>query len=86
MLRVMGSVWALLLGMFLLMVGNGPLQGSLIGIRGAIEEFLDHRARGHHFGLLRRVSLWLAHGTCNDPSRRSRQGICGPWLVSSRRC
>ena len=38
MLRVIGSVWALLLGMFLLMVGNG-LQGSLIGIRGAIEEF-----------------------------------------------
>ena len=38
MLRVIASVWALMLGMFLLMVGNG-LQGSLIGIRGAIEEF-----------------------------------------------
>ncbi len=38
MLRVIGSVWALMLGMLLLMVGNG-LQGSLIGIRGAIEEF-----------------------------------------------
>ncbi len=38
MLRVIASTWALMLGMFLLMVGNG-LQGSLIGIRGAIEEF-----------------------------------------------
>ena len=38
MLQVLGSVWALMLGMFLLMVGNG-LQGSLIGIRGAIEDF-----------------------------------------------
>ena len=38
MLQVLGSVWALMLGMFLLMIGNG-LQGSLIGIRGAIENF-----------------------------------------------
>ena len=38
MLQVVGSAWALLLGMLLLMVGNG-LQGSLIGIRGAIENF-----------------------------------------------
>ncbi len=38
MLQVLGSVWALMLGMFLLMIGNG-LQGSLIGIRGAIEDF-----------------------------------------------
>lgn len=38
MLDVLKSAWALLLGMFLLMVGNG-LQGSLIGIRGNIEAF-----------------------------------------------
>jgi MFS family permease len=38
MWQVFKSAWALLLGMFLLMIGNG-LQGSLIGIRGAIEEF-----------------------------------------------
>ena len=38
MLEVLGRAWALLLGVFLLMVGNG-LQGSLIGIRGSIEEF-----------------------------------------------
>ena len=38
MLDVLKSAWALLLGMLLLMVGNG-LQGSLIGIRGDIEAF-----------------------------------------------
>ncbi len=38
MLQVLRSSWALLLGMLLLMVGNG-LQGSLMGIRGAIEQF-----------------------------------------------
>ena len=38
MLQVIGSAWALMLGMFLLMVSNG-LQGSLIGIRGSIENF-----------------------------------------------
>jgi len=38
MLKVLGSTWALLLGILLLMVGNG-LQGSLIGIRGSIENF-----------------------------------------------
>ena len=38
MLRVLSSTWALLLGVLLLMIGNG-LQGSLIGIRGSIEQF-----------------------------------------------
>lgn len=38
MLEVLKSSWALLLGILLLMVGNG-LQSSLIGIRGAIENF-----------------------------------------------
>ena len=38
MIDVLKSAWALLLGMLLLMVGNG-LQGSLIGIRGDIEDF-----------------------------------------------
>ncbi len=38
MIDVLKSAWALLLGVLLLMVGNG-LQGSLIGIRGDIEEF-----------------------------------------------
>ena len=38
MFKVLGNTWALLLGIMLLMVGNG-LQGSLIGIRGSIENF-----------------------------------------------
>ncbi|MBD3763900.1 MAG: MFS transporter [Rhodobacterales bacterium] len=38
MIKVLGSSWALLLGVMLLMVGNG-MQGSLLGIRGGIEGF-----------------------------------------------
>jgi MFS family permease len=38
MVRVFSNSWALLLGMLLLMVGNG-LQGTLLGIRGEIEGF-----------------------------------------------
>lgn len=38
MLKVIASTWPLLMGVMLLMVGNG-MQGSLLGIRGAIEGF-----------------------------------------------
>ena len=38
MLQVLTSAWALLLGMGLLMIGNG-MQGTLLGIRGEIEGF-----------------------------------------------
>ncbi|TCP42152.1 MFS transporter [Rhodovulum marinum] len=38
MFQVLTSSWALLLGMLLLMVGNG-IQGTLLGIRGGIEGF-----------------------------------------------
>ena len=38
MLQVLGAAWALLIGMLLLMIGNG-LQGTLLGLRGAIEGF-----------------------------------------------
>ncbi|MGI3164488.1 MFS transporter [Pseudooceanicola sp. 200-1SW] len=38
MLQVLGSAWALLLGLTLLMLGNG-LQGTLLGVRGEIEGF-----------------------------------------------
>lgn len=38
MIKVLASSWPLLLGIMLLMVGNG-LQGSLLGIRGSIEGF-----------------------------------------------
>lgn len=38
MIQVLGSSWALLLGVFMLMIGNG-LQGTLLGLRGEIEGF-----------------------------------------------
>ncbi|MCE8006571.1 MFS transporter [Aestuariivita sp.] len=38
MMQVLKSAWALLLGMGLLMIGNG-MQGTLLGIRGEIEAF-----------------------------------------------
>ncbi len=38
MIQVFASAWALLLGMGLLMIGNG-MQGTLLGIRGGIEGF-----------------------------------------------
>lgn len=38
MIAVLRNSWALLLGMMLLMIGNG-LQGTLLGVRGAIEGF-----------------------------------------------
>lgn len=38
MIGVFTSSWALFLGLFLLMIGNG-MQGTLLGIRGAIEGF-----------------------------------------------
>jgi MFS family permease len=38
MLSILSNAWALLLGMMLLMVGNG-LQGTLLGVRGELEGF-----------------------------------------------
>jgi MFS family permease len=38
MLKVLAQTWPLLLGLLLLMLGNG-IQGTLLGIRGAIEGF-----------------------------------------------
>lgn len=38
MIQVLSSAWSLLLGMLLLMIGNG-LQGTLLGVRGQIEGF-----------------------------------------------
>ena len=38
MFKILGSVWALLLGMMLIMIGNG-MQATLMGVRGGIEGF-----------------------------------------------
>ena len=42
MLKVLSASWALLLGMMLLMVGNG-LQGTLLGVRGTMEGFSTYQ-------------------------------------------
>lgn len=63
MVDVFRSSWALLLGMFLLMIGNG-LQGSLLGVRGAIEGFdpayLSFVISAYFVGFL--GGSWLAPG------------------------
>ncbi|MFT4960658.1 MAG: MFS family permease [Paracoccaceae bacterium] len=55
MLQVLSSAWALLLGMGLLMVGNG-LQGTLLGVRGQIEGFstfeMSYIMSGYFIGFL----------------------------------
>ncbi|MGR3484730.1 MAG: MFS transporter [Paracoccaceae bacterium] len=38
MFKLLGATWALFLGLFLLMIGNGT-QGTLLGVRGEIEGF-----------------------------------------------
>lgn len=64
MLAVLGQTWALLLGMFLLMVGNG-MQGSVLGLRGGIEEFgsltMGFVMSGYFLGFLggARATPWL---------------------------
>ena len=55
MLHVLTTSWALLLGMLLLLVGNG-LQGTLLGIRGGIEgydaETMAFVMSGYYLGFL----------------------------------
>ncbi|MCP5039352.1 MAG: MFS transporter [Rhodobacteraceae bacterium] len=64
MLQVLHSSWALLLGMMLLMVGNG-VQGTLLGIRGALEGFstfeLSLVMSGYFAGFLggSRIAPWM---------------------------
>jgi hypothetical protein len=38
MLKVLAQTWPLMVGVMLLMVGNG-VQGTLLGIRGTLESF-----------------------------------------------
>jgi MFS family permease len=65
MITVLRNSWALLLGMLLLLIGNG-LQGTLLGIRGAIEGFSPETMAwvmsGYYLGFLagsRRVPLLI---------------------------
>ena len=45
MLLVLRQSWALLIGMLLLMIGNG-LQGTLLGVRGSLEN-IDSSTMGY---------------------------------------
>jgi MFS family permease len=64
MLDVLKSSWALLIGVMLLMVGNG-IQGTLLGLRGAIEGFSTYEMSvvmsGYFAGFLggSRATPWL---------------------------
>ncbi|HET7410134.1 MAG TPA: MFS transporter, partial [Paracoccaceae bacterium] len=55
MLAVILKAWALLLGVFMLMIGNG-LQGTLLGVRGGVEGFsgttLGYVMAGYFIGFL----------------------------------
>ncbi len=60
MVAAVASVWALLLGMALLMVGNG-LQGSLLGVRASLEGFpttvIGLLMSGYYIGFLASSTL-----------------------------
>ena len=64
MITVLRNSWALLLGMLLLMIGNG-LQGTLLGVRGDLEGFdpglLSYVISAYFVGFLggSRLSPWL---------------------------
>lgn len=64
MIAVLGSSWSLLLGIMLLMIGNG-LQGTLLGVRGDIEGFdpglLSYVISAYFVGFLggSRMAPWL---------------------------
>jgi len=60
MIQVFAASWALFLGMFLLMIGNG-LQGTLLG-----------RARGPRAGV---CGTWLAHFGGADPVSRADRAL-----------
>ncbi len=64
MISVLRNTWALMLGMLLLMLGNG-LQGTLLGVRGSIENIdpstMGYVMAGYFMGFLggSKVAPWL---------------------------
>jgi hypothetical protein len=59
MVAAVASSWALLLGMAMLMIGNG-LQGSLLGVRASLEGFPTAVT-----GMLMSATTWAS-----SPARR----------------
>ena len=79
MLQVLSNTWALLLGMFLLMIGNG-LQGTLLGVRGEIEGFSNLEmsiVMSAYF-----VGFLGASRVVPEMIRRVGHAcVCGPWVL-----
>ena len=75
MLQVISSAWALLLGMGLLMVGNG-MQSTLLGVRGQIENFgtfeMSVVISAYFIGFLGGSRM----GAKPDPQGWARSGLC----------
>ena len=80
MLKVLPISWPLLLGVMLLMVGNG-MQGSLLGIRGALEGFstyqLSYVMSAYFVGFL----FGSRAGARDDPPGRPCAGLRGAGLA-----
>ena len=80
MIQVLSSAWALLLGMGLLMIGNG-LQGTILGVRGEIEGFstlqMSFVMSAYFLGFLGGI----APDARDDPQGRSCAGLRGAGLV-----
>ena len=76
MLYVLKTSWALLLGVLLLLIGNG-LQGTLLGIRGGIEGYRRGDDVAGDERLLRRLSRRVAAGDGADRAASATSG-CSP--------
>ncbi len=80
MLKVLASSWPLLLGVMLLMIGNG-MQGSLLGIRGTQVGFstyeISYVMSAYFVGFLFGSRL----APRDDPARRPCAGLCGARLA-----
>ena len=69
MLKVLAHSWPLLLGVMLLMVGNG-VQGTLLGVRGALEQFTTFQLSI----VMSAYFLGFLGGSCLAPSMIRRVG------------
>ena len=75
MINMLASVWALLAGVVLIMLGNG-MHFTLMGLRGGVEGFssaeLSIVTSGYFLGFF----VGRAFHTAPDPARRSCAGVC----------
>ena len=84
MFKVFAGVWALLLGIVLIMLGNG-MHFTLIGLRGGIEDFSSAETRHRTSGYFCRLSLRRTLHPDPDPARRACPGSSRLWEASCLR-